>query len=90
MAMKPGEVSDPLMVTTEDGHQQYVIYRLDNRIPAHVANIKDDYDIFESVAREKANQEEVDKWMRKRLHSTYVQIGESYKGCAFEFPWKTN
>jgi peptidyl-prolyl cis-trans isomerase SurA len=90
MTLKPGEISEPVIITTEDGHQQYVIYRLDNRIPAHVANIKDDYDIFESVAREKANQEEVDKWMRKRLNSTYVQIGENYKGCAFEFPWKTN
>jgi peptidyl-prolyl cis-trans isomerase SurA len=90
MAMQPGEISNPVMVTTEDGHQQYVIYRLDNRIPAHLANIKDDYDIFESVAREKANQEEVDKWMRKRIQSTYVQIGDSHKDCAFEFPWKTN
>jgi peptidyl-prolyl cis-trans isomerase SurA len=78
------------MTTGEDGQQQYVIYRLDNRIPAHVANIKDDYDIFESVAREKANQEEVEKWMRKKLASTFVQINDDYKDCVFEFPWVTS
>jgi peptidyl-prolyl cis-trans isomerase SurA len=90
MSLEVGEISEPVMMTGEDGQQQYVIYRLDNRIPAHVANIKEDYDIFESVAREKANQEEVEKWMRKKLASTFVQINDDYKDCVFEFPWVTS
>ncbi len=87
MSLQPGQMSDPVLVTAEDGHQQYVIYRLDNRIPAHIANIKDDYDIFESVTKENENQKEVDKWVKRKLASTYIQIADSYKTCLFEFPW---
>jgi peptidyl-prolyl cis-trans isomerase SurA len=89
MAMKPGQISDPVLVTADDGHQQYVIYRLDNRIPAHVANIKDDYDIFESVTKQNENQKEVDKWIKRKLAATYIRISDPYQSCAFEFPWLT-
>jgi peptidyl-prolyl cis-trans isomerase SurA len=90
MSLKVGELSEPVLTTAEDGHQQYVIYRLDNRIPAHVANIKNDYDIFESAAKEEANQLEVDRWMQKKLNSTYIEIKAPYSDCTFEFNWLAN
>jgi peptidyl-prolyl cis-trans isomerase SurA len=90
MSMKPGDKSDPIMVTADDGKQSYVIYHLDNRLPAHRANMKDDYEIFKQVAEARAKQEETDKWVRKRIASTYIQTDVDYVACSSQFNWPKN
>jgi len=90
MSMKPGEVSDPLLVTAEDGKQSYVVYRLDNRIAAHKANMKDDYEIFKQVTEARTKQIETDKWVKKRISATFVKVDDEYKNCPTQFPWTKN
>lgn len=90
MNLKEGEVSDAVLTTMEDGSQAYVIYKLDKRFPAHPANIKEDYEIFKSIAENNAKQIEVDKWVRKTLANTYVSVNEDFNGCDFQFPWNKN
>jgi peptidyl-prolyl cis-trans isomerase SurA len=90
MSMKPGDTSDPIMVTAEDGKQSYVIYHLDNRLPAHGANMKDDYEIFKQVAEARAKQVETDKWVKKRIASTFIQTDSEYAGCSSQFNWPKN
>ncbi len=90
MSMKPGDKSDPIMVTADDGKQSYVIYHLDNRLPAHRANMKDDYEIFKQVAEARAKQVETDKWVKKRIASTYIQTDAEYVACSSQFNWPKN
>jgi len=90
MSMKPGDKSDPILATAEDGKQSYVIYHLDSRLPAHRANMKDDYEIFKQVAEARAKQLETDKWVKKRIASTYIQTDAEYVGCATQFNWPKN
>jgi peptidyl-prolyl cis-trans isomerase SurA len=90
MSMKPGDKSDPIMVTADDGKQSYVVYHLDNRIAAHSANMKDDYEIFKQVAEARAKQVETDKWVKKRIASTYIQTDAEYAGCKSQFNWPKN
>jgi peptidyl-prolyl cis-trans isomerase SurA len=90
MSMKPGEVSDPVLVTAEDGKQSYVVYRLDNRIAAHKANMKDDYEIFKQVTEARTKQIETDKWVKKRISATFVKVDDEYKNCPTQFPWTKN
>lgn len=87
MAMKVGNFSEPTMRSEEDNTKSFAIYRLDRRIPAHKANIKDDYEIFKQAAESKLRQELTDKWIRKRLASTSVELDEAYSNCKFTFPW---
>lgn len=82
-----GEVSEPVLTSGPDGNQYYVIYRLDSKTPAHTANLKDDYEIFKSITEANARQKEVDKWVKKRLASTYVAVSPDYQLCEFQFPW---
>jgi len=88
--MKVGDISDAILVTKEDGTQAYVIYRLDNRIAAHAANMKDDYEIFKQVAESDAKQKESDKWVRRKIATTYISVNEDFQGCTFQFPWIKN
>jgi len=90
MGMKPGDISDPILVTKEDGNQAYVVYRLDKRIPAHTANMKDDYEIFKQVAEAEAKQKETDRWVKKKISSTSISQNEDFEGCTFQFPWNKN
>jgi len=90
MSMKSGDKSDPILVTADDGKQAYVIYNLDSRLPAHRANMKDDYEIFKQVAEARAKQMETDKWVKKRIASTYIQTDDKYVGCTTQFNWPKN
>ncbi len=87
MEMKVGEVSQPILKSNADGTQAYVIYRLDARSDAHIANIKDDYEIFKNVAEGEAKQKEADKWVKKKLATTFSAIDPEYAACSFQFPW---
>jgi peptidyl-prolyl cis-trans isomerase SurA len=90
MGMKTGDVSDAILVTDDDGKQSYAVYHLDNRIAAHDANMKDDYEIFKQVAEARTKQTETDKWVRKRIANTYIKVDEEYSKCPSQFPWIKN
>jgi len=90
MSMKPGEISDPVLFTADDNSQSYVVYKLDNKIPAHLANMKDDYEIFRQVAENKAKVEETDKWVKKKIGATYILVDPDYLTCKTQFPWVKN
>ncbi len=90
MSLKPGEISDPILVTKEDGTQAYVVYRLDKRIDAHTANMKDDYEIFKQVTEAQAKQKETDKWVKKKISLTSISVNDEFANCEFQFPWFKN
>jgi peptidyl-prolyl cis-trans isomerase SurA len=90
MSMKPGDRSDPILVSAEDGKQAYVVYHLDSRLPAHAANMKDDYEIFKQVAEARAKQMETDKWVKKKIAATFIKTDPEYAGCSSQFAWPKN
>ena len=90
MGMKAGDTSDAVLVTADDGKQSYVVYHLDNRIAAHEANMKEDYEIFKQVTEARTKQTETDKWVKKRIASTYIKVDEEYGSCTTQFPWTKN
>ena len=87
MSMKPGDFNEPTLLTAEDNTKSFVIYRLDRRIPAHKANLKDDYEIFKQATEAKLRQDLTDKWIRKTLLNTSVEVDDAYLNCKFTFPW---
>ncbi len=85
-----GQISDVVLSVADDGAQAYVVYRLDKRIPAHSANMKDDYEIFKQVTEGDAKQRETDKWVKKKIDNTYVMVHEDFVECSYQFPWIKN
>ncbi len=88
--LKVGEISDAVLTAAEDGTQAYVVYKLDKRISAHSASMKDDYEIFKQVTEAEAKQNETDKWVKKKIDNTYVMVHEDFAECTFQFPWIKN
>ncbi len=50
--LKPGQISEPSQITTDDGGVAYRVYYLKSETPAHVMNLKDDYQKIQAKALE--------------------------------------
>jgi peptidyl-prolyl cis-trans isomerase SurA len=61
------------------------IVRLDVKVESHVANLTDDYQEIQQYALQVKSQEAIEKWINKKLESTYVRIDQSYSNCNFKF-----
>lgn len=81
--MKVGEISAPFRTTDENNNEVFRIVRLDNVLPAHTANLKDDYQALYNAALEKERQKAFDKWIREKTATTYIRISDEFKSCDF-------
>lgn len=80
--MKMGEISDAFK-TTDENNEVFRIIRLDNILPAHAANLKDDYQALYDAALQKERSEEFASWVKNKIGITYIKISEEFKGCDF-------
>ena len=83
-----GTVSDPLPMTTNDSKDAFRLVMVKNKIPAHKANLNDDYALIQSWALNQKNQEVVSNWIRNKAKKAFVRIDEDYKDCDFQFEWE--
>jgi peptidyl-prolyl cis-trans isomerase SurA len=81
--LKTGEISDPFQTTDEIGNVVFRIVRLDDEIPAHRANLKDDYQFFYNAAMMNKRQTTYQEWIRKKTETTYIKISDELKSCKF-------
>ena len=81
--MKVGEISDPFKTTDENNNEVFRIVKLDNILPAHAANLKDDYQNLYDAALVKERAEVFDKWVKNKIGITYIKISEEFKSCDF-------
>jgi peptidyl-prolyl cis-trans isomerase SurA len=81
--LKPGEISDPFQTTDEIGNVVYRVVRLDDEIPAHRANLKDDYQFFYNAALMGERQKSYQEWIKKKIETTYIKISDEFKSCKF-------
>jgi len=86
--LKEGDVSEPLV--SVDNYQIPVIkmYKIEKKINAHIANIKDDYPSIYKLALANKKEQEFDKWLKKTIVKTYISIDDNYKECDFKYKWK--
>jgi peptidyl-prolyl cis-trans isomerase SurA len=81
--LKVGEISDAFKTTDENNAPAFRIVKLINEIPAHTANLKDDYQILYNATLMNARTKAYDKWIKDKIKTTYIRIGEEYKTCDF-------
>lgn len=82
-ALKPGEISEPFRTTDDDGNVVFRIVRLDNDLPAHRANLKDDYQMLSDAALMNKRQKTYNDWIKKKIEVTYIKISDEFKSCEF-------
>jgi peptidyl-prolyl cis-trans isomerase SurA len=81
--MKVGEISDAFRTTDENNNEVFRIVKLDNVLPAHTANLKDDYQSLYDNALVKERAEVFDKWVKNKIGVTYIKISDEFKSCDF-------
>jgi peptidyl-prolyl cis-trans isomerase SurA len=81
--LKMGEISEPFQTADEIGNIVFRVVRLDDEIPAHRANLKDDYQFFYNAATMSERQSSYQKWIREKIETTYIKISDEFKSCKF-------
>ena len=85
--MKVGDISKPVPMTNEEGKEAYRLLYLKVRTEPHRASLKEDYSQIQEWALTKKRAETIDKWIGKKLKSSYVHVNDNYKSCKFTHKW---
>jgi peptidyl-prolyl cis-trans isomerase SurA len=81
--MKQGEISEAFRTTDDDGNIVFRIVKLDNEIPAHRANLKDDYESLYISALQDARSKTYQDWINKKIGNTYIKVSDELETCDF-------
>lgn len=82
--LKVGEMSTPFESRDEHANVVFKLFKLKRIVNAHRANIKDDYDIIQNMAKQSMENEILQDWMQKKQKATFIRIDKSYRSCSFE------
>ncbi len=86
--LEAGEITQPFFFQNPATQQKgYRIVKLLRRTQPHRANPVDDYAYLQEAATQAMSNQEVERWLRETIGSSYVRIDERYHGCAFKLPW---
>lgn len=86
--LKVGQYSMPEQYQDYDGTIGYRFFILKKEVPAHKANLKDDYQKIQALATEKKQQETIDQWVADYKSGVYVWIDNKYANCKELDGWK--
>jgi peptidyl-prolyl cis-trans isomerase SurA len=84
--LKVGEISNPFRTTDEDGNVVFRIVKLVKEMPAHRANLKDDYQMLDNAALMEKRSKTYADWINKKIGITYIKISEEFKSCNLSNP----
>lgn len=85
--LQVGDVSNPVIMETEDGKQAYRLLYLKTRTLPHRANLKEDYSLIQNQALMEKQALEFQAWVEKVAKKTYIKISEKFRDCDFEHDW---
>lgn len=89
-SLEPGQYTRPHVYTpATSGIMSFRIQKLSVRTQPHVADLVEDYQIIQSAALSKKQNEAVVKYINKMKQTMYIQISPEYKTCKFQYNWET-
>ena len=84
--LEDGELSKPFIMRDPKRDREIVaVVKLSKRIPAHKANLSDDYQLIKSMYENAAKEKMVEDWLKNKIRDTYVRIEEGWRGCDFKY-----
>lgn len=82
--LKVGEMSAPFESRDEHANVVFKIVKIKRIVKAHTANIKDDYDVIQGLAKQSMESDILKEWIEKKQRVTFIRIEPSFKSCMFE------
>jgi peptidyl-prolyl cis-trans isomerase SurA len=86
--MKVGTYSQPAMYYRYDQSKAYRFFYLKNLREAHIANMKDDYQKIQNLAKEEKQNQVVEDWIEEYKNGVYIWIDDKYRNCSELSGWK--
>lgn len=84
--MNIGEISRTFVMKNSSGDETYTIVKLKNRIPAHKANMTEDFQLLKNMYIAKKSEEKLADWIVEKQKTVYVLINENWRNCNFQYP----
>lgn len=81
--LKIGEISEPFRTTDENGNTVFRIVKLDNQTPAHIADIKTDYQVLYNQTLLQKRTKTYQTWIDKKIGITYIRVSDEFRTCPF-------
>ena len=85
--LEVGAVSDPLPMVTTDNKDAFRLIMVKKVVPAHQANLTDDYSMIQGWALNQKNQKVISDWIKNKAKKAYIRIDEDFSDCDFQFEW---
>ncbi|MDA9685469.1 peptidylprolyl isomerase [Flavobacteriaceae bacterium] len=85
--LKDNEISVPLIQEDKSGIKKYKILKVSNRFDEHTADFSIDYIKIKELALKKKKLDAVQKWMKEKITSTYININTDYRSCETKYNW---
>lgn len=82
------DISEPVIMQYPDGSQAYRIIKLIERTDPHRANLQDDYQLIQEMARNELSQKSIDDWVNSAVNRTYIKVDDAFNSCIFDYAWK--
>jgi peptidyl-prolyl cis-trans isomerase SurA len=82
--LKVGEISSPYETRDKNGKVIIKIVKLKNIIPAHRANLENDFYIIQEIAKNHKKMKMVDQWLASKQIGTFIFIDKTYHSCTFK------
>jgi peptidyl-prolyl cis-trans isomerase SurA len=81
--LKVGEISEPELITLDgpDRTQAWRVLYLKSETKPHRANLKDDYQKFQSIAMQRKQAKALDDYIERARKSTYIRVAPNYTHC---------
>ncbi len=84
--LKPGDVSESISTQDMKGNEVTKIVQLQEVIPTHRANIKEDYLAIEELALAQKQSKVYNEWLKKKMAAMYIKIDPRFTSCEFDNP----
>ncbi len=88
--LEVGEVSYPSMALNMDQETIVRMGKIVEKKTPHIANLQDDYQVVERFARQKKEEETLEKWTERILQNTFIKIDDRLQNCEFRYGWLKN
>ncbi|WP_439183701.1 peptidylprolyl isomerase [Carboxylicivirga taeanensis] len=85
-SMSEGDISPSFFMLDErKGQETYRLVKLKRKSEPHKANLKEDYQLLQSMLENSMRQETLDKWIREKQQETYITIDKNWVNCDFNY-----
>ncbi|MDY3857760.1 MAG: peptidylprolyl isomerase [Muribaculaceae bacterium] len=86
--MEEGQISEAFIMKDPKRNSDIVaIVKLMKRIPAHRANMSDDYQTIKAMYEANRKEEIVKEWLDKKIKDTYIKVEDNWTDCDFQHDW---